>query len=82
MITVDNDLLLLLSASTHKPNQRFHSDVSLLLFQLCEIITKSLHILLKFYMNIKAKTFHFFYAKTLKIVLFLEELIIPCQKFR
>ena len=45
-----------------------HSHVSVSLFQLCLIITKTLQILLKFYMHIKAKTLHFLYAKKLKIV--------------
>ena len=45
-----------------------HTHLSVLLFQLCFIITKPLQILSEFYLLIKAKTLHFFYVKKLKIV--------------
>ena len=72
MITVDKGFIASFiskqSQTESEASITEHSHVSVLLFQLCLIITKPLQILLKFYMHIKAKTLHSFYAKKLKIV--------------
>ena len=72
MITEDKVLIAsFISNQTHTESSALiteHPHVSVLLFQLCLIITKALQILSKFNMHIKAKILHFFYAKKLKIV--------------
>ena len=72
MITVDKGFIAsFISKQSHTELEASiteHSHASVLLSQLCLIITKPLQILLKFYMHIKAETLHFIYAKKLKIV--------------
>ena len=59
-----------------------HTHASVLLFQLCLIITKPLQILYTFYMHMKAKTLHFINAKkTLKIVQIQEKSLLCILKF-
>ena len=70
MITVDKGFIASFMSKQSQTESEAsiteHSHVSVLLFQFCLIITKPLQILKKFYMHIKAKTVHFFYAiKTL-----------------
>ena len=60
MITVDKGFIASFiskqSQAESEASITEHSHVSVLLFQLCLIITKPLQILLKLYMHIKAKT--------------------------
>ena len=72
MITVDKGFIASFiskqSPTESEASITEHSHVSVLLFQLCFIINKPLQNFNKFYMHIKAKTLHFFYAKKHKVV--------------